>query len=331
MELKYTTNPASATSFPGNVGYLGTGMMGVSPTIGAALGTPFHQAGTGNPVNLNDDDLISRVDNYNGATVVGNSYLGYTWPAPQTVKSMSITFATFLDGGWFGPNNSGPGGGQPLGAAHLAEPTAQVSFDGGVTWEDAPHTSDYMTVMLGHLIGGGAVANPSSRTATFTLNTEARGVTGFRIIGSEGGTASGGFIGAFEATVTSGGTGTDLDNDWLPDAWEVAGYGSVHAQHLRSDLDFDGSDNLLEYSLGLDPNKSDFPAGAVVENDFLTITITKKPGIGYMVTSGEDLTGMTAAETIVVTDNETTLKVTDSIPFSAGLRRFMRTTVEPWP
>jgi hypothetical protein len=330
MELKYASNPASAASFPANLAILGTAIIGVNPVINGTLGTPFFQAGSGNPVNMNDDEPLTRVDNYNGTGGV-NSYLGYTWATPQTVKTLSITFATFLDGGWFGPNGLGPGAGGPLNATYLTEPTTQVSFDGGTTWTTVDHTSDYLTVMTGHNVGGGTFPNPSTKTAVFTLTSAAAGVTGFRVIGPEGGTASGGFIGCFEAAVTSGGVPGDMDNDGLPDEWEVAKFGYVHAQHARGDTDMDGSDNLLEYALGLNPAVADFPAAPVIEGNYLTTTISKMPGISYTVSSGPDIATMSPADTTILTNDAATLKVRDNILFSAGPRRFMRTTVSPAP
>jgi hypothetical protein len=328
IEIKFTSDPLIKTSFPANIALLGTGIMGVNDAIDTDAGTPSFQAGV--LANLNDGDPATRVDTYNGAGGI-NSFVGILWPAPQTVKTVTINFATFLDGGWFGVNGTDPGPGGALNGTYLVEPEVQVSFDGGVTWATVPHTSDYLTALDGHNIGGGAVVNPSSKSATFTLTTAASGVNGVRVIGQEGGTASQGFIGCFEFSATSGGSGADLDNDGLPDAWEIANFGYVHAQHLHGDPDQDGSDNLLEYALGLNPNAADFPAPAVVEGGFLTTTITKKPGIAYTVMSGADLTTMGTAETTVITNDATTLKVRDNTPFSTGPRRFMRTTAAPSP
>lgn len=47
----------------------------------------------------------------------------------------------------------------------------------------------------------------------------------------------------------------DQDEDGLPDTWEQAHFGSL-AQSATSDYDYDGTSDLAEYRLGLDPNNS---------------------------------------------------------------------------
>jgi hypothetical protein len=123
------------------------------------------------------------------------------WSEPLTnypVVALDLALATFYDGGWFGINNSGPGSGGALNENYLSEPLVQVSTDGGLSWTTVSHTSDYFTALNGHLIGGGSVPNPSAVSAKFTLDEPQLGINGIRLIGSEGGTASGGFLGVFE-------------------------------------------------------------------------------------------------------------------------------------
>ena len=88
------------------------------------------------------------------------------WPATRfdRIQSLTLTLATFTDGGWFGISGSGPGAGGVLSGLDLAEPTVQVSTNGGTTWTSVPHTSDYLTALDGHGIGRGANPNPSSVT-----------------------------------------------------------------------------------------------------------------------------------------------------------------------
>src|SRR5690606_997240 len=111
------------------------------------------------------------------------------------ISSARLTLATFVDGGWFGTSGVGPAPGSALTADHLVEPRVEVSVDAGVSWHPAAFTSDYVSALTGHLIGGGTQPNPTSVTATFTLDQPTNGISGIRLVGTAGGGASGGFIG----------------------------------------------------------------------------------------------------------------------------------------
>jgi hypothetical protein len=116
---------------------------------------------------------------------------------------------TFFDGGWFGPNNSSPGGGGTLTPAFLSDATVQFSLSPDPTapaavWTNAPATSNYLTALNGHVIGTNGGVNPTvPPAATWTLTAPITGATGIRLIGSEGGLAAtqGGFIGVRELAV----------------------------------------------------------------------------------------------------------------------------------
>lgn len=128
--------------------------------------------------------------------------------------------ATFYDGGWFGAANKGPGAGGALNATYLVAPSIQVTTNGGLTWVLVSHTSDYMTVMNGHTIGGGANPNPTSKTSAFTFTPAISEINGIRIIGTNGGTADGnGFIGVSELAVQAE-VVADSDGDGMVDVWE---------------------------------------------------------------------------------------------------------------
>ncbi|HEX2746647.1 MAG TPA: PEP-CTERM sorting domain-containing protein, partial [Verrucomicrobiales bacterium] len=167
------------------------------------LGTPYAHAGQATFVN---DLGTAPVDTWNGDQATNAtahvSYVGITFATPRTdfVGSLTLGSATFFDGGWFGPNNSGPGASQPLNASFIIPPVVQVTFNGGATWSTVPSTSNYSTVMSGVTLPV-AFGAPTLSTSTFTITTPVTGINGIRLIGSEGGTASGGFMGVTELGV----------------------------------------------------------------------------------------------------------------------------------
>jgi hypothetical protein len=199
VSLAFSANEAQAVNIAG----LGTGIMGVNNAIDSTLGTPYIQFGT--TTSINDGNTTGpTVDTYNGATATTVSYTGITWATPRTdfITTLTLTNAAFFDGGWFGPNNSGPGASGTLTGAHIIPPTVQITLDGGTTWTSVGSSSNYATTMTGTTLPV-AFGPPSIRTSTFTLNTPVTGVNGIRLIGLEGGTASGGFLGVTELGVNA--------------------------------------------------------------------------------------------------------------------------------
>jgi hypothetical protein len=186
-----------------NIASQGTGIVGVNGAIDSTLGTPYAHAGLTTYVN---DGAATPVDTWNGDQPTNAtahvSYVGVTFATPRTdfVGSLTLNSASFFDGGWFGPNNSGPGASQPLNATYIITPTVQITFDGGTTWSTVASTSNYSTVMNGVVLPV-AFGAPTLSTTTFTLTSPVTGIRGIRLIGSEGGTASGGFLGLTELGV----------------------------------------------------------------------------------------------------------------------------------
>lgn len=264
LEVSQGTDPTNPASYPSNASLTATGIMGVNDAVDTDAGTPRLHAGVA--ASLNDVNLTTRVDNWfgEGATDMGQtvSFVGMIWPAPLPtyVKSLTVTLATFSDGGWFGYSGSGPGIGGTLSQwVDLIEPTIQISPDGGTTWSTVAHTSDYLTALDGHGIGGGSNPNPTSVTSTFTLDTPVAGVTAIRIIGENGGLAgpdANGFIGVFELEVTAG-LANDTDDDGMDDAWETTHGLAVGVNDADGDDDEDELSNIREFAANTDPGNAD--------------------------------------------------------------------------
>ena len=326
-------NPVSASLSPRNIAIVGGGLIGTHTMLGTTLGTPAWQAGF--PEDVTDGNIYSRVDNWNASTFAPYSFVGAQWPtnANVNVGSLRVIFATFNNGGWFGPPNVGPGGNGLLTAAHLEMPTVQITRDGGTTWSAVPHMSDYLTVLIGHRNGG--APNPSATptpVATFTLNEIATNVSGVRLIGREGGHTQG-FVGVFDLSVfPTAYVPPDSDGDQLPDAWEIEKTGDLAQLGTTTDSDADGYGAFREYLLHLDPNAfSPTPATSIV-NGCVTTTLQKRPGLVYHMSSGSELTGWDRASARGVRETPTWMIIRDNMPTCSGAsQRFLKVEVTPLP
>lgn len=131
---------------------------------------------------------------------------------------------------------------------------------------------------------------------------------------------------------------SDGDSDGLRDTWEISRFGTQYGHGPQEDDDHDGIVNLLEMAFGLNPlqpNSSSLTP-TVLEDGFLTLTLTKQPGVNYEVQSAGTLLpslpeSFSTSSTTRLIDDATTLKVRDNIPMDSTASRFMRVLVNGVP
>ncbi|HWB05567.1 MAG TPA: hypothetical protein VG796_21290 [Verrucomicrobiales bacterium] len=127
----------------------------------------------------------------------------------------------------------------------------------------------------------------------------------------------------------------DSDHDGLPDSWELTYWPDISTQTATTDSDHDGYPELLEYALGLNPglqNPHSLPP-VTAENGYLSLTLTKVPGILYEAQSSGDLNpnAFSPATTTILLDTATTLKVRDNFSVTSRPSRFLRLKVTAAP
>ena len=153
--FKPYVTPLNTNCTPDDMAVYGTPILGVEDTSGAD--TEIYHGGS--VTNINDGDLTTHVDNYPGGYTVGapNSYVGIlftnTLGPGAGISGLELTMATFVDGGWFGAPEAGPGAGgslgwqQYIGFPYLAPPRVQTTTDGGTTWTTIGSKTDYYVLV----------------------------------------------------------------------------------------------------------------------------------------------------------------------------------------
>ncbi|MGC6459915.1 MAG: PEP-CTERM sorting domain-containing protein [Akkermansiaceae bacterium] len=223
MKQKLTTIASLAaltgSAMAANIAGTGTGIIGYNSAIDTTLGTSYVRGdqdinrltdGVTGQSNIGAAGFAAVQDTWNGQqTGTEFGYYGVTGlsiPGGEQITDLTVNLLLANDGGWFGPNGSGPGNGGALDATHLTVPTIQVSSDGGTTWSNVGASSnDYLTTLTGAALGFGG--NPSYETVNFTLDTPQTGIDSIRLIGSAGGGPAGadqnGFVGVAEFEVNT--------------------------------------------------------------------------------------------------------------------------------
>ncbi len=204
-------------------------------------------------------------------------------------------------------------------APEVAEASFELSTDGGAHWS---------ALGAGTRTADGWERIGLSLPSNGTIRARGRTTAGLHM-GSSGQIES---VAAF--TVTS----PDADDDGLLDSWELTYWPTTVGHNADDDWDHDGLKELLELAFGLDPTVPDSQSqpAAIVENGYLTMTVIKRPGVNYEVQSagmvrldGPD--SFSAATTVLLIDDATTLKVRDSVAFGNTSARFLRVKVTAAP
>jgi hypothetical protein len=127
----------------------------------------------------------------------------------------------------------------------------------------------------------------------------------------------------------------DADADGLRDVWEYFHFGTTTGHSALDDADRDGRNELLELAFDHDPLVPDIGSAPLIvdEGGYLTLTLTKRPGVTFLAQSAclFEETAFSEATTTVILDDATTLKVRDNFPISNGGQRFLRVKVTAYP
>ncbi len=110
----------------------------------------------------------------------------------------------------------------------------------------------------------------------------------------------------------------DSDEDGLPDTWETANFGNL-AQTAEGDRDADGTSNLVEYRLGLNPSNGSSAFKTTISGR--TLTWPSAPGIVFTIRRSPDLKGAWPSIGTVTGGPGNTASFTDPASFGKAFYR----------
>jgi len=299
-------------------------LAGATPTVPIKVlnnPIPASQDGFGNAVTISDMQVvIGASGDDTGASNAGSVYV-YDLGSATPLVPLTL-------------NNPAPNANDGFGSAVAISGTRLVA---GAAGNNLAAGSVYVYEL----------ASASPEMPVFTLNNPAPFAGDFfgSALALEGGIlvvgASGKDTPAYDAGAAFifGPHPLDQDSDGLLDSWEELYWpGEIALHSPLDDPDHDGIVNLLEMAFGLNPTVPD--PGVLTplthEGGYLTMTLTKQPGVTYEVQSAGTLMpalpdSFSASTTTVLINNATTLKVRDNTPITTPTARFMRVQVTGAP
>ncbi len=188
--------------------------------------------------------------------------------------------------------------------------TFEQSTDGGAV---------YTTLGSAVRITGGWELTSLNLPASGSIRARARATGGY-FSGSSG---------LLETIVSFGITGNpDSDNDDLPDAWEIAYFGSIVAHAALDDADNDGLVNFLEYAFGLNPARGDSQTlpPARITGPVFAVSFTQPAGVSGVTCGAEWSTTLLPGSWTTIPDTGTGNIHTFSVPIGSDPRKFIRLT-----
>lgn len=232
-----------------------------------------------------------------------------------TSGSSSVSFGTVANGG----------SGTPL--VFTIKNVGSLDLTGLALSIDGANASDYVASALS--VTTLAAGSSTTFSITFTPTGLGSRTAGLHIASNDP------TQNPFNIALNGTGASSDADGDGLLDSWEISYWGTTAGHGPADDFDHDGIPELIEEAFGLNPKVPDTVGlpRPVIEGGYLTITITKHPGVTCLVVTADDFqpSSWSAATTNVLIDNATTLKVQDAFSASTASTRVMRVVVTATP
>ncbi|MBB5349944.1 alpha-L-fucosidase/regulation of enolase protein 1 (concanavalin A-like superfamily) [Haloferula luteola] len=173
---------------------------------------------------------------------------------------------------------------------------------------------------LGHQSEAFLASASASVIGTFTADA-----SGYQDVFAQNTTGEGNYPVGFNAYVLREVGVADSDDDGIDDAWEISHFGNLDSSG-EDDNDHDGTDNLTEFRLGLDPNDAHSRFAAIVAADS-TLEWPSTTGVTFTVQRSTTLEGGSWTDIATISGAASTTRFTDPNPPAASA--FYRIRLDP--
>lgn len=273
---------------------------------------------------------------------LGGTFTVMGWIKPDDTGANNARFVTssYADGFFLGKDTTDAKW-RFIVQGDLASPPIGGTVSPGV-WQHVCGTFDGTTARLyvdGVEVASDAASAPSVAVRAITIGTELGSDTSFtglydevRILGGALDASAVAALYAKEKALIDPVANPDSDADGMTDAWELAQFGNLD-QTAAGDPDGDGTANLAEFLLGLDPTRGTSGFRVVqtgTPTTGLTFTWPSQPGTSFKVRSSTDLADWSTLEATVpaaVAPAATTTWSTGPLPATG--RKFYRVELAP--